>query len=285
MKQLIIRTMRHDDLDFAASCTAAEGWHSETRQEFEGFLAYDAQGCFVAEYEGRRAGICVAVRCGTKGFIGELIVRPECRGKGLGRQLFSQALAYLQRRGCTSISLDAVPRAVSLYESFGFRRICRSLRFSKKINQEATPPMKPMSTEDFNRICSLDKRAFSADRSFFLLRRLMLYPELARVQSKDGEISGYIFGRRKGAQLWAGPWWVADDADDPAALLVEFGRELRASEIGLGLLEANARAAALVRRLGFQEKSAASIRMVWGNVNDAPGLSLDLWAIGSAAKG
>jgi hypothetical protein len=41
----------------------------------------------------------------------------------------------------------------------------------------------------------------------------------------------------------------------------------------------------LVRELGFEEKSAASIRMVMGNVGEAPGLSPDLWAIGSAAKG
>jgi hypothetical protein len=40
----LIRTMRSDDLDFAAQCTAGEGWSTETRREFEGFLAYDAQG-------------------------------------------------------------------------------------------------------------------------------------------------------------------------------------------------------------------------------------------------
>ena len=36
---MIIRLMHAYDLDFAASCTAAEGWASETRAEFEGFLA------------------------------------------------------------------------------------------------------------------------------------------------------------------------------------------------------------------------------------------------------
>lgn len=281
----LIRTMRSDDLDFAAQCTTAEGWSTETRQEFEGFLAYDAQGCFVAEWEGRKAGICVAVRYGDKGFIGEMIVRPEFRAKGLGPRLFNQAIVYLQKQGCTSISLDAVPRSASFYESLGFRKICRSLRFSKRIVQGVAPPVRPTGTVEFDRVCSLDKRAFGADRSFFLRRRLALYPELAGTRLEDGEISGYIFGRRTGVQLWAGPWWVADDAADPEALLVEFGRGLRASEISLGVLEANTRAVTFAREIGFEEKSAASIRMVMGNAREAPGLSPDLWAIGSAAKG
>jgi len=285
MISALIRTMRSDDLDFAAQCTAAEGWHTETKQEFEGFLAYDNQGCFIAEWESRKAGICVAVRYGTKGFIGEVIVRPEFRAKGLGPRLFNQAVVYLQKQGCTSISLDAVPRAASFYESFGFRRICRSLRFSKRIVQRVAPPVRSMGTVEFDRVRSQDRRSFGADRSFFLRRRLMLYPELAGTHKEDGEISGYIFGRRTGVRLWAGPWWVAGDAVNPTSLLVEFGRGLGASEISLGVLEANTRAVTLARELGFKEKSAASIRMVMGDAGEAPGLSPDLWAIGSAAKG
>ena len=46
--------MQCQDLDFAAGCTAAEGWASETRAQFEGSLAHDAGGCLVAAEEGRR---------------------------------------------------------------------------------------------------------------------------------------------------------------------------------------------------------------------------------------
>ena len=60
MTSLHIRTMDPPDLDFAAACTAAEGWLTETRQSFDGFYAYDPAGCFVAELDGKRVGICVA---------------------------------------------------------------------------------------------------------------------------------------------------------------------------------------------------------------------------------
>ena len=50
-----IRTFQPSDLDFAASCTQAEGWSSETREEFAGFLAHDPGGCFLAERDGPRS--------------------------------------------------------------------------------------------------------------------------------------------------------------------------------------------------------------------------------------
>ncbi len=84
----------------------------------------------------------------------------------------------------------------------------RHSRIGKKWTDWAGRKIPAIGPEDFGRICSIDKRAFGADRSFFLRRRV-----------------------------------------------------------------------------GFQDRSAASIRMVRGAVGEAPGLSPNLWAICSAAKG
>jgi len=285
MNQLLIRTMREDDLDFAAGCTAAEGWLTETREEFEGFLDYDHQGCFIAEWEGRRAGICMAIRYGDKGYIGEMIVDREFRPKALGRFLFARAVEYLHRKGCTSISLDAVPRAVSYYESFGFRKICLSLRFYHHLSGASSTLVRTIDAGDINTVCLLDNQAFGADRSFFLIRRLALYPELANIQSNNGRVDGYIFGRRRGSVVWAGPWWIRNDSRHTTALLQGLALKTADAEIHLGVLELNTKAVILVRSLGFQEKPHASVRMVLGSVRDALGLSPDLYAIGTPAKG
>src|SRR5512136_2214277 len=125
-----VRQMLLSDLDFAASCTAAEGWRSETRPVFEGYLTYDPAGCLVAEMSGERVGICVATGYGPCGFIGELIVSQEWRGRGIGRQLLESAVENLRSRGAASIFLDGVPAAVPLYERAGFRRVCRSMRLT-----------------------------------------------------------------------------------------------------------------------------------------------------------
>jgi len=280
-----IRTMVEADLDFVASCAAAEGWLTETREEFENFLTGGPQGCLIAEWEGRRAGVCVATCYGRQGFIGELIVQRTFRGKGLGPQLFERTVHYLQNRGCRLISLDSVPRAASFYASFGFRKICRSLRFKGRIQGGSCPAVRPMKTKDFFRVCDLDQQAFGADRSFFLGRRFLTEPELAKIHIENEQILGYIFGRRRGAVLWAGPWWVSPASADKAALLQDVALEAAQREISLGVLETNAQAAALLRSLGFQEMHAPSIRMTLGAGGPGVGLSPELFAIGTAAKG
>ena len=66
---------------------------------------------------------------GASGFVGELIVVKEKRGRGIGRQLLQHAIAYLHSRGVQNVLLDAPPAAVPLCERLGFRPVCRSLRF------------------------------------------------------------------------------------------------------------------------------------------------------------
>ncbi|MBN2206461.1 MAG: GNAT family N-acetyltransferase, partial [Candidatus Aminicenantes bacterium] len=96
---LTIRSLRESDLDFAAESTALEGWTSETREAFAAARDYDPSGCFVAELDGRPAGIIVAVAYRRSGFIGELVVRREARGRGIGPRLFERALLFLRGRG------------------------------------------------------------------------------------------------------------------------------------------------------------------------------------------
>jgi ribosomal protein S18 acetylase RimI-like enzyme len=285
VNRLAVRTMKKNDINFAARCTSGEGWLTETGQDFREFLEHDASGCLIAEWDGRRCGICIATCYGGKGFIGEMIIRPSFRGKGLGSQVFSRAVDYLLKRGCRSVSLDAVPRAASLYQAFGFRKICRSLRFSGSLSGFPSSRVRAMRSEDFAAVCALDRNAFGADRSFFLRKRLAENPGLANVRIANDRITGYIFGRRRASLIWAGPWWVERKSGDGAELLQSFALGAQGKTISLGILETNAGAVALVRALGFKEKPEASFRMVRGAVEDAPGLSPDLFAIGTPAKG
>ncbi|MFZ2097751.1 MAG: GNAT family N-acetyltransferase [Anaerolineales bacterium] len=115
-----IRQMRREDLVFAAECTAVEGWVSENWSTLEGFFLKDPQGCLLAEENGQPLGICIATYYGKCGFIGELIVRPEARGRGVGAALLNHGIGILNRRGTETVYLDGVVKAVELYERNGF---------------------------------------------------------------------------------------------------------------------------------------------------------------------
>jgi ribosomal protein S18 acetylase RimI-like enzyme len=283
MDTLTIRPMQLADLDFAAQCTAREGWTSETRAEFEGFYAHDPAGCFLAEAEGQRIGIGVATSYGTTGFVGELIVIPERRGQGVGRRLLERAIEYLHGRGTPNIFLDGVTAAVPLYERLGFRQICRSLRFAGTIEGRAQACVRAMRYDDLETVSNIDKQAFGADRAFFLQRRLSLYPELCKVLDCNGEISGYIVGRRGLNSISAGPWIVRPEAPSAAALLESLAAEVKDARVSLGVLETNGRALEIIRSLGLVERPDPPWRMVLGS--GELGASPQLYAIGSAAKG
>ncbi len=281
---MIVRAMQVDDLDFAAACTAAEGWASEIRAEFEGLFARDAEGCLVAEEAGRRLGICVATSYGEHGFVGELIVRPEARGRGVGRQLLDCAVAHLRRRGAKSVLLDGVPAAVPLYERAGFGKVCRSLRLSGAVRGCAHPHVRPMQRADLPAISALDQAAFGADRRFFLARRLALYPALCRVLERDGRVAGYVMGRPAGAGVAAGPWVVGPGVERAADLLESLPAEGQVLEMGVGVLETNVAAVSALRDLGFEEREDPPWRMLLG-ASAQLGASPWAYAIGSAAKG
>jgi ribosomal protein S18 acetylase RimI-like enzyme len=280
----IIRSMQMADLAFAAECTAAEGWASETYATFEGFYQHDPNGCFLAELAGRPAGICIATPYGRSGFVGELIVRPEARGRGIGAALLNHAVEYLRRHGAVTVYLDGVVKAVPLYERNGFRKICRSLRFSGTLGGESRSDVRAMRTDDLPAVFALDRQAFGVDRSFLLARRLQLFQDLCQVMVEDGKLTGYILGRRGEGWAAAGPWVIAQEARAPLRLLESLARQVGDVSISVGVLETNRRAVELIRSLGSAVRQDSPWRMALGPSGDL-GASPLCFAVGAAATG
>ncbi len=284
LNDLTIRRMDATDLAFAAQCTEREGWASETLSSFEGFYQHDPDGCLLAEHAGHPAGICIATPYGRSGFVGELIVRPEMRSQGIGTALLHHAVAYLRERGVAIVYLDGVVKAVPLYERLGFRKVCRSLRFSGTLAGWQHAHIRPMQASDLASVFTLDRHAFGADRSFFLAYGLKLFPELCYVMIEDGKLCGFIVGRRGEGWAAAGPWVMADTDCDALPLLARLADAAGAVSIGVGVLESNHIAVELIRSLGFTSREDSPWRMALGPSNDL-GASPQCFAVGTAAKG
>jgi len=95
-----------------------------TRENVLSNRARDPQGCFVAELEGHPVGYVFSRAWGRVGWFGTLGVHPEFQGRSIGRALVEASVAYLDRRGCTTIGLGTMPEEpnnVALYARCGFR--------------------------------------------------------------------------------------------------------------------------------------------------------------------
>jgi GNAT superfamily N-acetyltransferase len=279
-----IRGMRDSDIEFAFECTNSEGWLSETRETFRAFLEYDPEGCFIAERKGRNIGICIATKYESNGFLGELIVIKEERGKGFGRRLLEHSVQYLKAHPIHNVFLDGDLGAVGMYEKLGFRRVCKSFRFIGRLEGEGGRSIQPVKSEDIETICQIDKELFGDDRSFFLRRRIALFPNLFKVLKIDDEICGYISGQPGNGLTSVGPWALTRNVTSPLELLASLSNEIGDGLMRIGILERNSEAAGLMRSIPTFEEREYCWRMVMGSSAEL-GMNDSLLAVGSAAKG
>lgn len=86
------------------------------------------EGVLLLALEGAEFGGCVALRelepgvCEMK----RLFVRPDCRGRGLGRALAAAVIAAAAAKGYAVMRLDTLPKlqdAIRLYARLGFRTV------------------------------------------------------------------------------------------------------------------------------------------------------------------
>ncbi len=284
-KGMIRNFQNRSDLEFAASLTKFEGWHSETFLELESFFEHDPLGCFLLERDGIPVGICIATSYQYKGFIGELIVEKQFRNLGIGKTLMKAAIHYLQNKNLSGIFLDGVQKAIPLYEDLGFKAICRSLRFFGQIPAEESPDVLPMSKEDLQEVIHLDKQYFGDDRSFFLQKRWQNYPDLALIWKQNHQIAGYLFGRvGTGGWVTAGPWICLNDLSGDLTLLSHFQAKIGNQPFSIGILENRKSIIPQIVMAGMQPRPDPPIRMKLGMGNN-PGDNHQCYAIGSPAKG
>ena len=92
----------------------------------------DADGVFVAEVDGQVVGYVTTWldREADVGYIPNLSVSGENRGRGIGRKLIQHALDYFRSEGIGHArieTLDQNPIGEHLYPSFGFREVARQI--------------------------------------------------------------------------------------------------------------------------------------------------------------
>lgn len=101
---------------------ALEEWVTAS-SEIEFLLSNCPSGCLVCLHKGVTAGFITSIIYQRSAWIGNLLVMPEFRGQGIGRNLMETVLRMLDESTCETIWLTASADGEQLYKKLGFRHI------------------------------------------------------------------------------------------------------------------------------------------------------------------
>src|SRR5262245_37005213 len=126
MSDLLIRTMRPDEISIALDWAAAEGWNPGLA-DAGCFATIDPEGFLIGELDGAPV---VTVSCITYAprfaFLGFYIVRRDLHGRGYGRPIWNAAVAHA---GARVIGLDGVVEQQENYKKSGFTLAYANVRY------------------------------------------------------------------------------------------------------------------------------------------------------------
>jgi ribosomal protein S18 acetylase RimI-like enzyme len=232
-----IRLMEKEDLEFATSLTAEEGWYY-TPRELEVMLRLDPEGSFVFE-EDERLGISTSVTYGRTGVLGHLVVSKKGRGRKIGNSLLKAALDHMAEKGVESILLYAAQEAVSLYSRHGFTPrgeiYCVHLDLKDSHKRPSSKTCAPMRRQDLAQVAEMDERLFGDDRRALLEVLYDEGPQHAFKIERDGRIVGYVMARHDHIGYDLGPWvCTTDDPADAESLFLTALTTLEESTIYMG---------------------------------------------------
>ncbi len=286
-RPVIIRHWIQADIDYVSESVSREGW-GHTKRDVERCWKLEPNGCFIAEFQNKPVGHVFSIRYGKIGWIGLLIVNPERRGQGIGYGLMKTAVDYLQRAGGETIRLEAVEKAVPLYQRLGFSEEFDSLRFHRQLQGEKLQFEKAKTfqicEDDVVNVAQFDAPHFGASRLPVLQGIYKDHPRFCFLAKEKGNIVGYVMARQTQKGFWIGPWICLnyETAWRLFSTLVD-AIEGEDSELRVGLPVLNTSGRGLMDKLGFQ-LAGKSIHMVLGNRGNQGDIT-NVYGIGGPEKG
>lgn len=231
---------------------AAEGWNPGPH-DAEVFYAADPGGFHGFFVDGRMvAGGALVSYGGRYGFMGLFIVRPDCRGRGIGRELWFRRRDWLRSRleAGAAIGMDGVVAMQPFYARGGFVSAFKDERYRKAgARQRLDPRVRVLEAGDHGLVEACDSRCFGVPRPDFLKPWMALPGNRMFRHVTDGRLEGFVVMRKAGKGYKVGPLF-ADDGAVAERLYRACLDAVPGEDVFLDIPLANPEAVALVQRLG-----------------------------------
>lgn len=209
------------DIPLGLRLARQAGWN-QIEADWRRFLAMQPDGCFVGELGGAPVATTAAFIFGPVAWIAMVLVDADSRRKGIATTLLKHALDFLDNHGVKTVRLDATAAGQPVYEKLGFAPEYPLTRYQGTASEvgRASPHDTPRRAgtlalpSSIAEIAAFDHRMTATPRERMLARLFEESPDLTRILHRDGQLEGYVTGRRGAnatligpciATAWAGP--------------------------------------------------------------------------------
>jgi predicted N-acetyltransferase YhbS len=241
-ERFTIRPAAADDISQMCGVIQRAGLSSGRPEFLEFSVASPGTEMFVGCQGDRVVGVAGGVCFGRTGWLGNVAVDDDARGRGLGRAISETAVDWLRQAGAETVLLTATKLGRPIYDRLGFADdgVTYGIWTQEHPPALACDPSATVRATQMDDVIRQDAEATGEDRRSYLAP----FAARARVPAGSGR-AGY-----RVALPWGGGPVIAASPACARRLIVDM---IRASPgAGLAFPELNAHAAALAVSLGFQ---------------------------------
>jgi GNAT superfamily N-acetyltransferase len=251
---LAIRELGSPDIPVLNSFVPPD-WNTDLSGTFRRHFGRSYFHPIVARWDGILVGCANALVQGDTGWLGNIIVRPELRGRGIGTALTEELVRILQANRVAHQVLVATPMGEPIYRKLGFQVVSHYVFFARQTPLPSTGTLvsvRPVAPGDESALFALDKAITGETRRAFLRR----YLDGAWLHSdSSGRLDGYYLPA-------LGTGLIIAANDDAGLSLLRY--KVRHGGDASVVPEQNRAALDFLRAHGFAETSRAP-RMVLGS--------------------
>jgi GNAT superfamily N-acetyltransferase len=228
------------DVPLFLALAGEEGWLCD-RWELDFLRQSFPAGCLVARCAGEPIGFITTIKYRQSGWVGNLLVREQHRGRGVGRLLMERGLAALQQAKVATIWLTASADGRPLYEKLGFTALDTIQRW-RGVGQSGQP--RPEVTGESVALESQDALGWG-DRRDVLIRAIASRGVVIR----NG--AGFLVMQTTSGGTQLGPWGGQGQAEAAELLAQARSRAGSGTALFLDSPAANGVAQELLGCAGF----------------------------------
>jgi len=229
-----IKKMTPEDYKFAARLSNTMNWDA-AEEDFEFMAKLEPEGCFVLYSNSVKIGITNTICYDRVGWLGNVIVSEEHRGKGGGSLMVKKAIEYLTHKGVETIGLYSYIDRIPFYARQGFKFDSKFIVLKGKgFSRPSRARIRAANSNDEQAIFDMDRLCFGGSRTRLLQPILHDPTNMCYVCIDGNQLLGFVAVKVSDEASEIGPLVCRRENNDVATdLLVTVLRKLKDCDVSL----------------------------------------------------